>query len=321
MVNTITSAVLRNIVPVWRSWPSLRAFSALPSAVLGHYSSNSDILHNIIKGINKKGLSSDTVTLKELASFDQFHIGGLPATLTLFAELGIKPGDTVLDIGCGLGGPARACASTLGCRVVGVDINPEYIDVGNELSSWPCVGVQDRVSLHVGDAAAEGGLNAAAGVCDASIDSAYMLHVGMNIEQKPLLAQAIYRALKPGGRFACFDLMAPAVPSTTPLVFPLPFASGPESCSLATAEQYKEAFFDAGFTLKRETNKLGFVTKAVAVSLGKLEEFASKNNGKLPPLTLAVVMGPSFEEKLKNCLLLFKGGGMTATELVWEKPK
>ena len=54
----------------------------------------------------------------------------------------------MIDVGCGLGGPARLLASEWpGCSVTGVDITPEFVEVGNELSAWECVALSDRATL------------------------------------------------------------------------------------------------------------------------------------------------------------------------------
>lgn len=43
-----------------------------------------------------------------LASFDQLHSGGLSASRLLARLAGMKPGEKVLDAGCGVGGSADA---------------------------------------------------------------------------------------------------------------------------------------------------------------------------------------------------------------------
>ena len=56
-----------------------------------------------------------------------------------------------------------------------------------------------------------------------AVDAAYMLHVGMNIAEKPALASDIFRVLKPGGKFGVFDMLK--VPGGEELLYPLPPAS------------------------------------------------------------------------------------------------
>ena len=64
----------------------------------------------------------------DLAGVDEFHSRGREATSS-WRELLPPAVDTeLLDIGSGLGGPARFLAATRGYRVVGVDLTPEYVD-------------------------------------------------------------------------------------------------------------------------------------------------------------------------------------------------
>ena len=106
---------------------------------------------------------------------DEFHIGGAPAAVSLFDQLSIQPDSVVLDVGCGLGGPARVCSKGHGCRVLGVDLTAEYVAAGNALSAWPSVALHHQVSLVVGNATDLQSV----GFKDNTLDAGYMLHVGM----------------------------------------------------------------------------------------------------------------------------------------------
>ena len=87
----------------------------------------------------------------DLAGVDEFHSRGREATLEL-AELLPPAIDTeLLDIGSGLGGPARFLAATRGYRVVGIDLTPEYVDVADELTRR--CGLADRARFLTADAA------------------------------------------------------------------------------------------------------------------------------------------------------------------------
>jgi hypothetical protein len=52
----------------------------------------------------------EDLTAIDLARTDELHIGGLSATLAFGKSLGFVPGSRVLDLGCGIGGPARVIA-------------------------------------------------------------------------------------------------------------------------------------------------------------------------------------------------------------------
>lgn len=115
-------------------------------------------------------------------------------------------------------------------------------------------------------------------------------------------------------------MMATDTTSPDTLRFPLPFASEPEGClGLASPSVYKDAFAASGFELVSEVNKLDFVTSSLTDNLARGSKYAETHGGP-PPLTLAVVMGPTLREKMTNCLELFRSGHMSASELIWLKP-
>ena len=66
------------------------------------------------------------LTPVQLSALDQFHTRGLAATAELAKLAGMATGISVLDVGAGVGGPARFLAATCGCRVKGVDLS-EFI--------------------------------------------------------------------------------------------------------------------------------------------------------------------------------------------------
>ena len=98
--------------------------------------------------------------------------------------------DHVLDVGSGLGGPARYFARRFGCRVSGIDLTAEFCEVARHLTSL--LGLADRVSVEQGDALAMP-------FGDEAFDGAYSMNVSMNIEDKRALYREIHRVLKPGG--------------------------------------------------------------------------------------------------------------------------
>ena len=165
-------------------------------SVAQHYT-HGGLLDAIRAGVTALGKTSDKINVDDLAPVDEFHIGGRKASVEFFDQLHFSSTHHVLDVGCGLGGPARFAASRYGCRVTGIDLTPEYVETGKVLCQW--TGLDDLVSLHQGSALSMPFLESA-------FDGAYMMHVGMNIADKARVFAEVRRVLKPGGRLVVGEL-------------------------------------------------------------------------------------------------------------------
>ena len=71
---------------------------------------------------------------QQLAALDQFHTRGLAATAELGKLVGITADMSVLDVGSGVGGPARFLAATYGCRVTGIDLSEPFVEAARYLT-------------------------------------------------------------------------------------------------------------------------------------------------------------------------------------------
>jgi len=273
--------------------------------VAGHYGRGGELMTSIISAIEASGSNISSVTSEDLSAVDEFHMGGKHTAIKLFDVLGLKAGETVLDVGCGLGGPARLAAQTYGCKVIGVDLTADFIDAGNAMSSFPAVSLDESVLLSVGNA-----LEMSRDVVpDASIDKAYMLHVGMNIEDKEALATELRRVLKPGGQFACFDIMLTSADKLEMLKYPLPFAScAADASGLTTPRGYRTAFEAAGFETDAEEDWLKVVQSVPPAAESKLN------------LDMSLVLGPQISAKITNLREGMKTGAITAVQMLWTNP-
>ena len=140
----------------------------------------------------------------------------------------------VLDIGSGLGGPARHFAEAFGCRVTGIDLTPEFVETANALTRR--LGLADRVAFQQGSGVS---LPFPAGVFDA----ATLIHVGMNIGDKARLFSEARRVLKDGARFGVYDVM-----HVQPDAVFLPHAMGesPATGFLEKPDNYRRLLGEAG---------------------------------------------------------------------------
>lgn len=152
-----------------------------------------DVYSRILETMELAGIDPNTLTIEQLAPVDHFHARGFPATVELADALPIREGDTLVDIGCGIGGPARYLAKRFNCRVEGIDITAPFIDAANKLSAL--VAMQDAVRCQHGD-----GQNLP--YKDETFDGGYSQHVLMNVPDRTTFFAEAFRVLKPGAFFA-----------------------------------------------------------------------------------------------------------------------
>ncbi len=179
----------------------------------------------------------DHPTIEALAPYDQFHGRGLEATEAIAARLTIAGGDHVLDVGSGIGGPARYLAKRFGCRVSGIDLTAEFCDVARRLNGL--LGLAGQVHIEHGDALAMP-------FADACFDGAYSMNVAMNIADKAALYREIRRVLRPGAWLVLSEIALGPVPG---LQYPTPWAATAASSYLATPEQTRRTLEENGFTV------------------------------------------------------------------------
>ena len=203
-------------------------------SVSGHYGW-SGLMEAIEEEIRRHGIDPHEVTVAQLAPVDNYHWLRLAGTLALADAAAITATERVLDVGGGIGGPARQLASRLGCHVTVLDVTPEYCIVGERLTDW--TRLADRVTFVQGSA-----LDMP--VPDDSFDVIWTQHATMNIPDKPRLYSEIARVVRPTGRFAMFDVLAG---SRQPIHFPVPWASEQSFSFLLSPEETRALITQAGF--------------------------------------------------------------------------
>lgn len=211
--------------------------SALPGRVEGHYASRS-LVDSVLAAVDAAGLPKSGLKAGDLASLDQFHARGLAATKELAALAGIDANARVLDVGSGIGGPARHLAESFGCTVVGIDLTAEYCRLATVLTER--TGLADKVSFQPANA-----LDLP--FADGSFDVTWTQHVAMNIGDRPKLYGEMHRVLKPGGRIAFYD--AVAIKGQEP-VFPVPWARDVSTSFLWDADATKAVLEKTGFNIR-----------------------------------------------------------------------
>ena len=263
-----------------------------------HYA-HGNLLAAIKAGLEAQGVKAENASVEDLGPVDEFHIGGRIASAHFLNQLGIKPSQSILDVGCGLGGSARFAAKTYGAKVVGLDLTPEYVETGQVLCDW--VGLSDHIELHQGSALSMP-------FEAARFDAAFMIHVGMNIEDKHGLIAEVSRVLKPGAKFGIYDIMKT---NNEELIYPVPWATTSETSWLAGPEDYRAAFEDNGFTVTEENNRREF-----AMEFFRKMKATGDAAGGPPPLGLHVVMQQSSAVKIPNMVKNLAANRISPIEMI-----
>lgn len=210
---------------------------------IADYYQSGDLLDRLGTALAADGIDPAKPTVTELATYDHFHGRGLEATAELAGALSVEPADHILDIGSGIGGPARYIAERFSCRVTGIDLTAEFCDVARRLTDR--TGQADKVSFECANALAMP-------FEDASFDGAYSMNVAMNIADKTGFYREISRVLKPHGWFALSELARGPGPD---MDYPTPWADTAASSFLATIDETRSALAQCGFAVEhlRET--------------------------------------------------------------------
>ena len=210
----------------------------------------------ILDALVAAGKDAHALTVHDLAPADQFHGGGKKATDRLARLAGLRPGLRVLDVGGGLGGPARTLATEFGCHVTVVDLTESYVRAGRALTAR--IGLAARVTHRIGDAMA---LDVDAG----AFDVVWTQNSGMNIADKERLYAGFVRVLRPGGLLVLQEPMAGPV---QPVVFPVMWARDGSTNFLRTPDEMRALIEAVGFHARAwedVTLELGGASSGAAV--------------------------------------------------------
>lgn len=252
-------------------------------SVAEHYAHGS-LWETIENALAVSGKKLDRLQVDDLAPIDAFHIRGRKATVELAAHAGIRKEFHIVDVGCGLGGTARYLASVFACRVTGIDLTEEYIEVADRLGQM--IGLDNLVSFQQGSA-----LNMP--FADGSFDIAWTEHTQMNIEDKKGFYREIARVLKPGGQLVFHDVFSG---DNEAPCYPVPWAETAAISFLSTCDHLREHIRDAGFSIQYWQDKS-------EESLDWFQHTVAKAKSTGPaPLGTHLLMGKTAGKKLQNLI-------------------
>jgi SAM-dependent methyltransferase len=244
-----------------------------------------------------------SLTPAELAPVDQFHTAGREATIELARRASLPAGATVLDVGGGIGGPARTLASDFGCAVTVLDLTEAFCRAGEVLTDLTglsalvnfCHGVALALPFDV-----------------ASFDVVWSQHSTMNIPDKDRLYREIRRVLRPGGRLAFHEIMAGPV---KPVHFPVPWAREPAISFLRSPAEVRALLADLGF------REVAWVD-TTAASLAWFRAWTARPAASATPgpLGLHLLLGPDFPAMGRNQVRNLEEDRIALIQAVFDRP-
>ena len=250
--------------------------------VANHYSQG-DLLHRLNSALIQDGVDPAHPQVETLAPYDQFHGRGLEATEEIVAAIQVTSTDHLLDIGSGIGGPARTMALRFGCRVTGIDLTPEFCEVARHLTRL--MGLDSRIDFELGDALAMP-------FTDGTFDGAYSMNVSMNIADKTALYAEIRRVVKPGGWLMLSEL---AKGPGEPLDYPTPWAASADTSFLSTPAETRRGLEAAGFEVVQFRE-----TAAEAKAFGARSRAMVERGEKPPHRAVQLIHGEIAALAMKN---------------------
>ncbi|MBI3029232.1 MAG: methyltransferase domain-containing protein [Candidatus Rokubacteria bacterium] len=257
----------------------------------------------IVEGLRAAGKDRSAIQRDDLAPIDHFHIRGKEATLELARLAGLRRGIKVLDVGGGLGGPARTLAGEIGCQVTVLDLTEEYCRVGEDLTRR--TGLGDRVVFCHGSALEMP-------FPDQTFDAVWTEHSSMNIEQKERLYDEIRRVLRAGGRLAMYEIMGGP---NAPIHFPVPWARDAASSFLRPPQAIRALLsgkhFEEVAWVDVSTPALEWFRKRVAAARAAVAP---------PPLGLHLLLGEDFAPMFRNQVRNLEEGRIAVIMGVWDRP-
>ena len=264
--------------------------------VAGHYG-RGQLEEVILAAVVREGKDPEKLTAADLAAVDEFHVGGLEMTQELAKHMELRAGLRLLDVGSGIGGPARYFAAEHGCRVTGIDLTEEFVRVAGSLTRR--TKLDGLVEFRQGSAFE-------LPFERHTFDRAYMIHVGMNIADKAAIFREVRRVLKAAGLFTVFDIMRIGDGA---IRYPVPWALSEETSFVGKVKDYRDALQNAGFRVAQERGRGPFAIEFTERARARMAQ------GGPPALGLHLLMGEKAPIMAGNMLAMMKEGVLEPMEL------
>jgi cyclopropane fatty-acyl-phospholipid synthase-like methyltransferase len=218
-------------------------------------------VERILADLEHAGLVGDApLRVDDLVPYDQYHYEGTNAVDAAADQLAVRSDDHVLDVGSGLGGPARYLADRTGCRVAALELQPDLHTIAGDLTAR--CGLEGRVEHLVGDILAGA---AGPGRFDGLMSMLCFLH----ISDRPKLFDSCREVLRPGALMYIEDYFARGDLEPAERVE----LSNHLFCDyLPDLETYKSHMLAAGFTVENAIDMTSPWTEFVVARLRGFRE-------------------------------------------------
>ena len=259
-----------------------------------------ELYEDILNRLKEQGVDLNNVKRSDIAGVDEFHVRGAAVSKELAENLDLK-GATVLDVGCGLGGPCRMLAEEYSCQVTGLDLSNEYVRTAKELSKL--VNLDNKTSFIQGDATS-------LPFGDNTFDVIWTQHVQMNIPNKEKFYSEISRVLKSGGHFLYYDILKKGDGEVN---YPMPWASKSDISFLFKEKDMDNFLTQFALTKEQSNDQTQYGIDYLNALFAKLKEFGP------PKIGLNALMGETTKPKLINLLGHLKSGELELKSGVYKK--
>jgi SAM-dependent methyltransferase len=269
---------------------------------IGAHWARDDVYGSILSALDRMSIPLERLTVEDLAPVDHIHARGLPATVDLADRLPLEADQHLVDIGCGIGGPARYIAQRAGCRVSGIDITEPFVEAGKKLTAL--VGLEERVKIERGD-------GQRLPYPDSHFDGGYTQHVTMNVSDRRTFFAEAYRVLKPGAFFA---LTEHGLGSKGDPHHPVPWSTDGTGEYLVSPTGTRALLEGAGF----EVVDMEDTGPKYLAAYREVIERAER--GALPPLGIHLLMGETALERTRNSARNIEEGRTHPIQVICRKP-